>query len=137
MSSHNRRLKFRHIRFSSLLSDKYEAPRLPLPQEIDSACIAHKWDGEMCKAVESRLNVQGIEEACRIGHENRALQELFPFGDVAETPDSPDDLARNSLRPGIALEDTAIREMQDIAALSFRMVVQILCAAQELIGVLK
>ena len=75
----------------------------------------------MRDAVEGRLHVERREQPRRVREEQRPPEEPLPVGDVPEAPHPSDDLVTDALRDRLALEQSAVREADDVEALLLRV----------------
>src|SRR3954454_8089610 len=76
-------------------------------------------DEPMAQPIAEQSLVGEIRQRIVKGLVGELVLELLVLGDVAEAPHPPDSDAVDPLGPGVALEDAAVVEVEDVVTLRF------------------
>ena len=97
--------------------------------------LVHLQEAEVAQVVDPHRHGVVLEEQAEAGLGlAQGRLRAAAAGDVAEAPHAAHRLAVEHLRDGVALEDAAVVELQDVEALHLRLGVHLLDLAQELVG---
>ena len=114
--------------------DGHQAPRSGRAEHVDGAPLSHVRNGYPRDAVQCLLDLQRGEEAGGVREKQRAVQQPFSLGDVAEAPDSADHGIPDPLGHRIAFEDPAVAAANLTGILRFGLGVDRFDLPDELVG---